>query len=77
MEWARPCRAFGLGPYSDIRCTVRPLIAALLFPNASLAHGWLALFSTKPTGSGGQLVGRCHLERRVRLDRRGRFWIGL
>jgi hypothetical protein len=31
-------------------------LAALLFPNAALAHNWLGLFSTKPMGSPGQLV---------------------
>jgi hypothetical protein len=31
-------------------------LAALLFPNASLAHNWLGLFSTKPVGSAGQLM---------------------
>jgi hypothetical protein len=31
-------------------------LAALLFPNAALAHNWLGLFSTRPTGSAGQLI---------------------
>jgi hypothetical protein len=31
-------------------------LAALVFPNASLAHNWLGLFSTRPTGSAGQLI---------------------
>ena len=31
-------------------------LAALLFPNASLAHSWLGLFSAKPMGSVGQLI---------------------
>ena len=31
-------------------------LAALLFPNASLAHNWLGLFSTQPVGSAGQLL---------------------
>lgn len=31
-------------------------LAALLFPTASLAHNWLGLFSTEPTGSTTQLV---------------------
>jgi hypothetical protein len=26
-------------------------LAAVLFPNAALAHGWLALYSTAPVGS--------------------------
>jgi hypothetical protein len=31
-------------------------LAALLFPNVSLAHSWLDLFSTRPVGSGAQLA---------------------
>ena len=31
-------------------------LAALLFPNAALAHGWLGLFSTAPVGSVTGLV---------------------
>jgi hypothetical protein len=31
-------------------------LAALLFPNAALAHGWLALYSTAPVGSVRSLV---------------------
>jgi hypothetical protein len=31
-------------------------LAALLFPTVSLAHNWLGLFSTAPTGSVTQLV---------------------
>jgi hypothetical protein len=31
-------------------------LAALVFPNASLTHNWLGLFSTAPVGSAGQLI---------------------
>jgi hypothetical protein len=31
-------------------------LAALLFPNAELTHNWLSLYSTRPTGSVGQLI---------------------
>lgn len=31
-------------------------LAALAFPNVSLAHSWLGLFSTRELGSFGQLV---------------------
>ncbi len=31
-------------------------LVALVFPNASLTHNWLGLFSTAPVGSAGQLI---------------------
>jgi hypothetical protein len=47
-------------------------LAALFFPNVSLAHSWLDLFSTRPLGSRAQLVEGV-IWNVVRLDCRRRL----
>jgi hypothetical protein len=57
--WKGPVQIMPLGwglTVTFVVLFVLCFLAALLFPNASLAHSWLGLFSTRETGSAGQLV---------------------
>lgn len=59
IEWKEPVHIVPLGwglTATFVVLFVLCFLAALLFPNASLAHNWLSLYSTKPIGSAGQLV---------------------
>lgn len=58
-SWTGPVHIVPLGWGLTVTFVILFIIcflAASLFPNASLAHNWLGLFSTKPIGSAGQLV---------------------
>jgi hypothetical protein len=57
--WKGPVQIMPLGwglTATFVVLLVLCFLAALLFPNASLAHNWLGLFSTREMGSAGQLV---------------------